>query len=320
MKLLVLGGTQFLGRHVVEAALAQGHELTLFNRGRHNVDLFPGVTKLRGDRDHDVGALRGHDFDAVIDTSGYRPEHLQTVATALAGRVGHYVFVSSISVYRAFPPGQHYDETAALQTGVEGYGALKARAEEAITAAMPGRVAIVRPGLIVGPHDPTGRFTYWPLRVARGGRVLAPGRPQRPVQWIDARDLAAWCVHLAGQRVSGVFNAVASGATMGQLLASCAAVAGQAAQFNWVPDQRLVDAGVSPWTELPLWIAQDDAAFGGMLLADNGRALRAGLVIRPLEDTIGATLAWARQCPDEPDAGAKRVATLTAEREAQLLA
>lgn len=319
MKLLVLGGTQFLGRHVVEAALAQGHELTLFNRGRHNAELFPGVTKLRGDRDHDVGALRGHGFDAVIDTSGYRAEHLRAVATALGGGAGHYVFVSSISVYQAFPPGQCYDETAALQAGVEGYGALKARAEEAIATAMPGRVAIVRPGLIVGPHDPTGRFTYWPLRLARGGRVLAPGRPQRPVQWIDVRDLAAWCVHLAEQRVAGVFNAVASGATMGQLLTTCAA-AGQASQLNWVPDQQLVDAGVSPWTELPLWIAEDDAAFGGMLLADNGRALRAGLVVRPLEDTVAATLAWAQQCPDDPDAGARRVATLTAEREAQLLA
>lgn len=320
MRILVLGGTVFLGRHVVQAALARGHELTLFNRGRHNPALFPEVERLRGDRDNDVSALVGRAFDAAIDTSGYRPQHMQTVAAAMGGSAGHYVFVSSISVYRAFTPGVVYDETAPVQEGVEGYGALKARSEQAIEVAMPGRVAIVRPGLIAGPHDPTGRFAYWPRRLAHGGQVLAPGRPERPVQWIDVRDLASWCVGLAEQRVAGVFNAVASGVTMEQLLASCHAVVGSTARLTWLSDQRLVAAGISPWTELPMWIPEDDADFGGMLLADNRRALQAGLVNRPLEGTIAATLQWDRQCPDQSEDAATRVATLTLAREAQLLA
>ena len=320
MKILVLGGTQFLGRHVVEAALASGHELTLFNRGRHNTELFPHVEKLRGDRDDDLGALSGRCFDAVIDTSGYRPEQMQRVANTIGGSVGHYVFVSSISVYRAFPPGVVFDETAPLQAGTDGYGALKVRSEEAIEAAMPGRVAIVRPGLIAGPQDPTGRFTYWPRRLAQGGELLAPGRPERPLQWLDVRDLAAWCVLLAERRVAGVFNASASGTTMGHLLASCRAVVGSAAQLTWLPDSWLLGAGVNPWTELPLWIPEHDAAFGGMLLADNHRALQAGLTARSVEETIAATWQWVRESPDRPEDAATRVATLTPEREAQLLA
>jgi 2'-hydroxyisoflavone reductase len=320
VRILVLGGTVFLGRHVVEAALASGHKLTLFNRGQHNAELFPDVEKLRGDRDNDLGALSGRCFDAVIDTSGYRPEQLQRVANTLGGSVGHYVFVSSISVYRAFPPGVVFDETAPVQAGTDGYGALKARSEEAVELAMPGRVAIVRPGLIVGPHDPTGRFTYWPRRLARGGEVLAPGRPERQVQWIDVRDLAAWCVCLAEQGVAGVFNAVAQGTTMGHLLASAGAVAGSVAQLTWLPDQWLMDAGVSPWSEMPLWIPEHDKAFGGMLLADGHRAAQAGLTARPLEKTLAATLQWARERPDQPEDAATRVATLTPEREAQLLA
>lgn len=320
MKILVLGGTLFLGRHIVDAALAQGHELALFNRGRHNAGLFPDVEKLRGDRDDDVRALTGRRFDAVIDTSGYRPQQMRDIAAVLDRSTLHYIFVSSISVYRAFSPGWRYDETAPVQDGVDGYGALKARCEEAIEAAMPGRVAIVRPGLIVGPYDPTGRFTYWLRRLAQGGEVLAPGRSERPVQWIDARDLATWCVQLAQRRIAGTFNAVASGTTMGQLLASCLALTGTAAQLTWVSDRQLVEAGVSPWTELPVWIPEDDAAFGGMLLADNRRAQRAGLVTRPVEDTVAATLHWARQCPDQPEDATTRVVTLTLEREARLLA
>jgi 2'-hydroxyisoflavone reductase len=180
MRVLILGGTVFLGRHTVAAALARGHDVTLFNRGRHNPQLFESVEKLRGDRDGDLAALRGRRFEAVIDTSGYRPEQMRTVVEALDGNAGHYVFISTMSAYRQFAPGRSYDEDAPLAEGHDGYGPLKARCEEVLEAALPGRVARVRPGLIVGPHDPTDRFTYWPRRIARGGagaRTSGAGGP-----------------------------------------------------------------------------------------------------------------------------------------------
>ena len=320
MKILILGGTLFLGRHIAEVALRRGHALTLFNRGRHGADLFPAAEQLRGDRDTDLDALRDRVFDCVIDTCGYRPEQLQTVSEALAGGSAHYIFISSISVYRGFAPGQTFDEDAPLLQGNEGYGALKARSEEAIEAALPGRVAHVRPGLIVGPHDPTGRFGYWPCRVARGGQVLAPGRPERPVHWIDVRDLAEWCVHLAEQGSTGVFNAVGPSISMQALLERCRVVTGSHAHFTWLTDSVLEAAAVSPWTGLPLWIPEHDPAFGGMLLADNRRALHAGLHCRPVDDTIAATLAWEQGQDPKAAPGSTRVATLSAEREAELLA
>lgn len=320
MRLLVLGGTAFLGRHVVEAAVAAGHAVTLFNRGRRAPTLFADLPTLIGDRNGDAAALRGQRFDAAIDCSGYTPQHVQTVLDALGvDGIGHYVFVSSISVCRRFPPGQAYDESAAVADGHEGYGPLKARSEEALAAALPDRLAIVRPGLIVGPHDPTGRFTYWPRRIADGGAVLAPGRPARPVQWIDARDLATWCVQLAQQRQRGLFHAIgpAEPVTMQELLETCRRVAGSDAHWVWRSDAALQAAGVAPWTALPLWLPEDDADFGGMLLAQPQRALAAGLSLRPLEDTVRATLAWDR-ARGRPLTG--EVETLTREREAALLA
>lgn len=317
MKILVLGGSVFLGRHVVQAALEQGHELTLINRGLHNPNLFPTAERLVGDRDGDMGALRGRRFDAVIDCCGYTPEQLQRTADALGGEVPHYTFVSTISVYAGFPPGMAFDESAPVSTGCEGYGPLKARAEEAIEAALPGRVAHVRPGLIAGPHDPTGRFTYWPSRVARGGEVLAPGRPQRPVQFIDVRDLALWCLHLAAQRTTGVFNAVGPGLPMAALLEACRVLTQSNACFVWLGDEELVAQDVAPWTGLPLWIPESDPASGGMLLADNRRAVEAGLLTRPLHDTIRDTLAWVTE---SNDAMQPTAATLSPEREAQCLA
>lgn len=322
MKLLVLGGTVFLGRHIVEAALARGHSVTLFNRGRHGPDLFPEAEKLRGDRDGDLTALHGRSFDAVIDPSGYRPEQVRTAVNALAGRDPHYVFISSISVYRGFPPGRAFDEQSALAEGSEGYGALKARCEEALEAKLPGGVAHVRPGLIVGPHDPTDRFTYWPRRISQGGDVLAPGRPERPVQLIDVRDLADWCVRLAETRTAGPFNAVGPKArlTMGELLDACNEIAHGAARLTWVPDADLVAAGVSPWTEMPLWIPESDPGYGGMLLGSNEKAVAAGLRFRPIAETIRATLAW-----DVREAGPRsepplRVIPISREREAAILA
>jgi 2'-hydroxyisoflavone reductase len=297
MNLLVLGGTVFLGRHVVEAALAAGHRVSVFNRGRRTV-AWPGpVEELVGDRDGDTSALRGRTFDAVIDCSGYRPAQITSVAASLGPHVPHWVFVSSISVVAGFPPHRPHDETAPVTTETTGYGGEKARAEEALRALCPDRSAIVRPGLIVGRHDPTGRFAYWPWRLAQGGTVLAPGRPERPVQVIDVRDLAAWCMQLAETRQAGTFNAVAPPVTMITLLETCRDVAGTEATFAWRSDADLLAAGVTPWTGLPLWLPEDDPEHGGMLLARGDRAIAAGLRPRPLRETVAGVLEALRADP-----------------------
>jgi 2'-hydroxyisoflavone reductase len=321
MKLLVLGGTRFLGRHVVACALSRGHDVSIFHRGLCNPNLFDVVQSLRGDRNTDLSSLRGLRFAAAIDTSGYTPAQLRATADVLRDAVEHYLFVSSISVYREFPLGQHAGEGAPLLEGHEGYGALKARAEEAIEEALPGRVARIRPGLIVGPHDPTDRFTYWPRRVAQGGSVLAPGRSSRQVQFIDARDLASWIVQLSEHRSTGSFNAVgpATTVTMEQLLNVCRQRSGSDARFTWVDDAGLLAAGVEPWTEMPLWIPESDQDFGGMLSTDNRRAIAAGLTFRPLEETVTDTLAWDRETRHTAQAPG-RVQPITEQREAAILA
>jgi 2'-hydroxyisoflavone reductase len=316
MRLLVLGGTVFLGRHVTQAALARGHRVSLFNRGRRSAGLFAQAEHLVGDRDGDLSVLRGRAFDAVIDCSGYSAAQVQRAAQVLGDGAGNYVFVSSISVCASFPPGRRFGEDVRLLEGDADYGANKARAEEAIAAALPGRVAIVRPGLIVGPHDPTGRFSYWPARIARGGEVLAPGRPERPVQWIDVRDLAAWCLDLAEQRHGGTFNAIGPNLAMHALLDACRRASGSDARFTWIDDATLLAADVAPWSGLPLWIPDSDAQFGGMLLADNTRAVAAGLRCRGAEETARDTLAWLQGDPAAPRAPPD---ALTATRESELL-
>lgn len=316
LTLLVLGGTVFLGRHVVEAALAAGHRITVFNRGRREVE-WPGpVEALVGDRDGDTSALRGRRFDAVIDCSGYRPAQIHSVAEALGHDLPFWVFVSSISVVARFPPGQAHDETAAITADTIGYGGEKARAEEALLGLAPGRSAIVRPGLIVGRHDPTGRFGYWPWRVAQGGAVLAPGRPERPVQVIDVRDLARFCLHLAESSTAGTFNAIGPTLPMQALLDTCLSAGGSGAHFVWRTDAELLAAGVAPWTGLPLWIPESDADFGGMLLARNDRGVSAGLRCRPLPETVADTLAALRSAPEGSVAFPNAI---TREREAALL-
>jgi 2'-hydroxyisoflavone reductase len=325
MHLLILGGTVFLGRHLVEAALAQGHTVTLFNRGQRNADLFPEVEKLRGNRDGNLEALRGRRWDAVIDPSGYVPRLVRASAELLAEAVEHYTFISSISVYADFtrpglsedaavsamPAGQEETEAITAET----YGALKALSERATEAAMPGRTLVVRPGLIVGPHDPSDRFTYWPARVARGGEVLAPDNASRPVQFIDVRDLAEWILGLVARRETGTFNA--TGPTqplaLGDLLETCRAVSGSDARFVWVPEALLLEHNVTAYTELPLWVP---ASEGGLDRVDISRALAAGLRFRPLADTVRDTLAWDATRPP----GTERRNGLSAEREAALLA
>ncbi len=324
MDLLILGGTLFLGRWLVEAARARGHRVTLFNRGRHNPELFPDVEKLRGDRAQDLSALDGRRWDAVIDTCGYAPSVVRASADRLAPRVDRYVFVSTISVYRDWStPG--VDEGGPLAELPEGageavtgetYGPLKALCEQALEAALPGRALVVRPGLIVGPHDPSGRFTYWPVRAARGGEVLAPGRPEAQVQFIDARDLAEWTVRLVEQGGAGRFNATGPERPleMGAVLEACAREAGAEPSWTWVDDAFLVEQGVQPYTELPLWIPAGPET-AGLNLVDCSRALAAGLTFRPLQATVRDTLEWARAAPEPLPPGAG----LAPDRERELL-
>lgn len=304
----MLGGTKFLGRAVVEAALARGHEPTLFNRGETNPDLFPEVEKLRGDRGSDLSALAGRTFDTIVDTCGYVPTTVRASAELLCD-CAQYVFVSSGSVYADLSVGPDVESPVAelgdasadeLAPDYSNYGPLKALCEQAVWDVFRERSLIVRPGLIVGPHDPTGRFTYWAHRLERGGEILAPGPPGRRVQFIDVRDLADWMVDCAERRVTGVFNATNEGVAWGELLAG--------ADVTWVSDEHLAEHEVGEWMELPLWIA--DPSFLGMHSADVSRAVAAALRFRPLAETV----AGAASAPAVDGVG------LTPEREAELLA
>lgn len=318
MKILVLGGTRFLGRHIVEAALASGHDITLFNRGQNNPGLFPEVEKLRGNRDGDLSALRGRHWEAVIDTCGFVPRNVRASAELLADNVSHYTFISSISVYADFsepdmnenaPVGTMPDESLEEITA-ETYGPLKALCEWTTEKAMPGRVLNVRPGYIVGPFDPTDRFTYWPSRVAEGGEVLAPGRPSAPVQFIDVRDLANWIIRMVETNRIGAFNATGPDhmLTMGQLLDESRSVSGSDTQFTWVSEEFLAEEEV----ELPIWVPDTDI---GAATVNCSKAIAAGLTFRPLADTIRDTLAWDTARPRDLE----RRAGLKPEQEARLL-
>jgi 2'-hydroxyisoflavone reductase len=326
MRLLVLGGTVFLGRHVSEQALARGHELTLFTRGRANPGLFPEAEHLHGDRDGGLDGLAGRGWDAVIDTSGYVPRLVSASAELLAPSVEHYTFVSSVSIYDGnggagtdpdSPVGTIDDETIEEITETS-YGPLKALCEQAAERALPGRTLVVRPGLIVGPDDPTDRFTYWPARVAEGGRVLAPGRPQAQTQVIDVRDLAGWLLDMAERRATGVFNAVgpARPLELGELLRRCREVSGSDAEPVWANDAWLIECGVEIWSDLPLWLG-GDPELEWMDHVDPGPALDAGLALRPLDQTIADTLEWHRRTAGAPGRSGFR---MTREREAELLA
>ena len=310
MHILVLGGTKFVGRHVVETALARGHRVTLFNRGQTNAELFPEVEKLRGDRDGDLAAVAGRSFDAVVDPSGYVPRIVRETIHAL-GDVGHYTFVSSISAYGTFEALRDEDSPVATldrdteEIDGDTYGPLKALCEDVVRERFP-EAFVVRPGLISGPWDPTGRFTYWPSRVADGGPVLAPAPPERPAQIVDVRDLAAWIVDSLEQGRDGTLNAISPIFTFSELLATCREVAGSDAEPVWVDASFLAQHEVEEWMELPLWI--DDPKFRRMLEVDPGRALANGLRIRPLADTVRDTLEWvlAGLAPADPPAGLDR--------------
>lgn len=309
--ILLLGGTAFLGPHIVEAALARGHSVTLFNRGKTHPELFPNVEKLRGDRDGQLDALKGRTWDACVDTSGYVPRIVKMSAELLAPSIEQYLFISTVSVYASGAP-VGADESAPLETiddptsedikgnGFKNYGALKALSEKAADAVMPGRVTNIRPGLIIGPGDPTGRYSHWPTRLAEGGEVLCPGDGSTPVQFIDSRDLAAWIVHLIETNTRGTMNALGPDTpiTMKQVIDQTNAAAGNRATPVWVPWPFLEKREVAPWAEMPMWIPNqgEDAGFG---TTSNARAVKAGLTFRPIGDTAKDTLAWLGTLPPE---------------------
>lgn len=323
--LLILGGTRFLGPEIVDAAKARGWTITLFNRGKTNPGLFPDLEKLQGDRNGDLKSLAGRSFDAVIDTSGYFPRQVRDSATLLGKTAKQYVFVSSISVYADLgKPG--VDETApvavledpTVEKITEGtYGGLKAACEVAAEAAMPGRVTNVRPGLIVGPNDGTDRFTYWPVRVAKGGEVLAPNRPEDPVEFIDVRDLAAWIVRTIDTKTFGVFNATSAPIRVGDMLDACKAASGSDARFTWVDAAFLKAQHVEEWSDLPVWTSPAGSDAGGGLVK-NARAVAKGLTFRPVKATAKDTLDWWKALPKERTAKLK--SGLSEEREAAVLA
>ena len=348
MKLLVLGGTKFLGRAVVDAARARGHELTLFNRGRQDPGAYLDLEQVRGDRTRGdagdgFGPLRGRRFDAVIDTAAYLPRDVASATAFFAPSTDAYLLVSSISVHASHaaaganesaPVGrltaEQEAEVAALSIDEPipaaklgpFYGPLKARCEAEAERGLPGRALIVRPGLVVGPYDNTDRFTYWPARLLRGGTVLAPGRPERGVQFIDVQDLAAWMVRALEARDTGIYLATGPAAplTFGDMLDACACVATRrgapAASLRWLDDATLLAHEVGPWMELPLWIPESDAEMAGLMQSDAAKARAAGLTCRPLEETIEATIGWdATRSADAP-----RAAGLAAEKEARILA
>jgi len=332
VKILILGGTLFVGRALAAAALERGHEVTLFNRGRHAGAPPPGAEMLIGDRDGQLDALRGRSWDSVVDTSGYVPRLVRASAELLAASVESYVFISSVSVYADF--SRRVDESSPLKTipddsleEVTGasYGPLKALSERALEKVLPGRALIIRPGVIVGPHDPTVRFSYWTARIARGGEVLAPGDPETPVQLIDVRDLAEWTIRMIEGGGRGVFNAPGRpGLTMGELLETCRSASGSDARFTWVDETFLTERGVLPWAHLPLWMPPSAETHAHFLRIGADRALGAGLTFRPLSDTVRATLAWQRSSegrplPEKPGVPTPDL-TLSAARERELLA
>jgi 2'-hydroxyisoflavone reductase len=332
MRILLLGGSSFLGRHLIEEGLRRGHALTLFNRGQTNPGLYGEVEELRGERGGDLAALQGRRWDRVLDTSGYLPGDVRRSAGLLTDATEHYTFISSISAYAdASTPGQ--DESAPLAElpddasedvlAGEHYGALKVRCERAVQAAFGDRALIVRPGLIVGPHDGTNRFGYWVHRVGEGGDVLAPAPPEQKVQFIDARDLAAFVLDRSEACAGGVYNATGRAPlTLGELLDAIRDESASDARLVWVDERFLLEHEVEPWTELPLWLPAADGEYAGFNDHDVTRAVAAGLRSRPLAETIRDTLAWERaRGGPQPYAGrlGNLGGSLTAERERELL-
>lgn len=322
MNILVIGGTRFLGRHFVNSARAYGHEVTLFNRGKTNPTLYRRVKTIVGDRERDLDQLSGR-WDAVVDTCGYIPRMVKRSAEALKDKVGQYVFISSVSVYNDFSKvglregdsvGQLEDENVEEITG-ETYGPLKALCERAVQDVYGVNSLIIRPGLIVGPHDPTDRFTYWPVRIKLGGDVLTPDRPEALTQFIDVRDLSDFIVKMIEQNISGVFNVTGNPITLNTVFETCKRVSKSDASFKWAPVEFLEKNNVAPWSDMPAWLPStgENAGFSRV---DITKALQAGLKFTDLSETIRETLAW----EFERGESMNLKAGLRPEREKELLA
>jgi 2'-hydroxyisoflavone reductase len=340
LNILILGGTGFTGPEQVNYALSRGHHVTLFNRNRTRPDMFKGkVDQLIGDLNNDTSALEGKKFDVVIDNPTTAPAWVRNVAKYMKGNTGHYIFISTISVYpdNATP---NADETAATTPMPDGldpytlerqnwgryYGALKSRSEKDVQEDYPGIFTIIRPGLIVGRYDPSDRFTYWPVRVAKGGEVLAPGKPNDVTQFIDARDLAEWTIRMAEKGPKdggGIYNATGprTPMPMGEFLTHCKDVTHSDARFTWVPWSFLQEQKVRAWRDMPIVVPPDGEA-AGFSRRNIDRALAKGLTFRPVDDTISAALQWNQE--RSPEARAKldsgAVAGISAQREADVLA
>ncbi len=320
MKLLILGGTRFVGRHLVTAALARGHEITLFNRGKHRgkhpSSALTSLETIYGDRNSDLAKLQGRRWDAVVDTCGYLPRTVRASVEILSHSVDRYVFISSLSVYAdvsvfgidetaptATLTSEQLDKANEIDSSGQAsavtygkmYGGLKALCEQAAEEVLPNRVLIIRPGLIVGSYDYTDRFTYWVVRVACGGEVLAPGRPDRYVQFIDVRDLAEWTVRMIEHKETGVYNAnsLPNNLTMERVLEECKTVSKSDAFFTWIKEDFLMHEKVAAWSEVPLWIPEGNAPhLKGFMFINCNKAVGSGLSFRPLNDTIKDILTW----------------------------
>lgn len=304
MDLLIIGGTKFLGRHLVDAASRRGHNVTLFNRGLTNPGLFnktsaqTKIEEILGDRSSDLASqLKDRKFDAVIDTCGYKPDDILSATQALSDSVDSYIFISSISVYET-KLGRPIDEASPLvpqplPPEEDNYATLKALCESTLVSELPDTHLIIRPGLIVGPFDPSDRFTYWVRRIRQGGKTLAPGDPQRQVQYIDVRDLAEWTIHLAEEKQKGVYSAVgpATFINMGTMLDTMVKLLNPACQLVWASDEILQKGGVSPWLEMPLWLPADSDS-SQMMSISTSKSQLAGLKTRDLADTVLATNEW----------------------------
>ena len=332
LRILILGGTGFTGPYQVRYALRRGHKVTTFNRGKtHPGELPSEVEQLIGDRNGKLDALKGRKWDVAIDNPTTLPAWVRDAAEILKGNVDRYVFISTISVYADTSKG--VDETAPLAkyhgpdpyketleamkaSGYKTYGPLKALSEQEAEKWFPGKTLIIRPGLIVGPGDETDRFTYWPLRLDRGGEVLAPGAPTDPVQFIDARDLAEWTIRMAENRETGIYNATgpAKPLGIGEMLDQIKGALKSDAKFTWVPAEFLKEQKVEAWSDMPVW-AGDEL---GLARTNINRALGKGLTFRPLTETARDTLSWFKSQPQ--DRQSKMKAGITPEREAEVLA
>jgi 2'-hydroxyisoflavone reductase len=323
MRILMIGGTRFIGKHVVTAALEAGHEVTVFHRGQTGADLFPEIEHRTGDRNGDLSALAEGSWDATVDTCAYVPRQVQSLADALGERAGHYLLVSSVSAYatperRAFgedAPLAELDDPTVEEVTNETYGGLKVLCERAAVDRFGPRTLLVRPTYVVGPDDYTWRFPWWVARLARGGEVLAPGPADAPSQLIDVRDMGAWMVGLLDRDESGAFHGVGPSATFTwgeQLETIAAAVAPAGTSLTWVDDKFLLDQQIGE-TDFPLWSGGDPDVLS--MTADPSAALATGLTLRPLDETVRDTLAWTRtvEQPAEPGLGADRETELLAQ-------